>query len=636
MSTNYNADSIKILKGLEPVRKRPGMYIGSTDEKGLHHLIWEIFDNCIDEVLAGYGNEIIVTLKKDNSIIVTDYGRGIPIGINKESKISSVETVFTNLHAGGKFDNDAYKVSGGLHGVGASVVNALSKWLNVIVNREGKIYEAKFINGGQIEQKLTKIGETSKTGTIIHFKPDDTIFTTTTFISSIIEERLQESSFLFSNLKIIFNNEITGKSYEFKSKNGIKDFILFLNPNKPLLTPIIYYKSSELNIEVEVAFAYTNDLEPTIVSFANSIKTFEGGSHESGFRIGFSDVINNFARKWKILKQKDKNLDWSDVKEGLSVVISVKIPENIISYEAQTKNKLFTIEARTAVKKVTEEKLEFWFNENKNQAVEIIKKAIIARDAKLAAKRMRETFKKTKIHKIDRIISEKLTPAQSKIPAERELFLVEGDSAGGSAKLGRNKKYQAILPLKGKVINVLKASIHDVLKNEEVNTIIHCLGTGILKEFDLKKLKYHKIIIMTDADTDGAHIQILLLTLFYRYMSELIINGNIYIAQPPLYKLANKKTKEIKYAFNEVDFEILKKTMGNCEIQRYKGLGEMNAIQLWDTTMDPKERLLIKVTLKDFVKAEKEIYTLMGDDAKLRKEWISTHISFTENEEFNE
>ena len=626
---SYTADNIKVLKGLEPVRKRPGMYIGSTDYRGLHHLIWEIFDNCIDEILAGYGNKIEVTLKSDNSILIKDNGRGIPVDINKDTKMSAVETVFTVLHAGGKFDNDAYATAGGLHGVGASVVNALSEWLTCVVSRDGNLYQCKFSEGGsKIEQPLTKIGTSNKTGTIIHFKPDKTIFKEVVFNPNIIRERLREASFLFKNLKIVFNDEINKTSDTFESKNGISEFVSFINETRNSYSPICYIAGKTDRIEVEIAFQYCDDMNETIVSFANSIKTGEGGAHESGFKVALTEIFNDYGRKWGIIKPKDKNLEGSDTREGIGAIISVKVPENIISYEGQTKNKLFTPEAREATKKIASEQISFWFEEHKKEAQKIIQKAILARDARQAAKKVRENTKKQSKSGVERILSGKLTPPQVKDSKLNELFLVEGDSAGGSAKLGRDRKYQAILPLKGKVINVEKANVLEVLKNEEIGTIITCLGTGTLKNFDISKLKYNKIIIMTDADTDGAHIQILLLTMFYRYMKPLIENGHVYIALPPLYKLTNKKTKKFYYAWDEEELDALKKENPSFEIQRYKGLGEMNSDQLWETTMNPETRQLIRVNIDDLIIAERQVNILMGDNSQLRKDWINQNIDF--------
>ncbi len=625
----YNESNIKVLKGLDPVRKRPGMYIGSTDSRGLHHLIWEIFDNAVDEVLAGVANIIEIIYERDGSIIIKDNGRGIPTGINKSTGISSVETVFTVLHAGGKFDETAYKVSGGLHGVGASVVNALSEWLVVRVNRGGKVYEARFEHGGAIAKPLHEIAKTNRTGTYIHFKPDKKIFKNAKFNVSTIKERIRESSFLFEGLKITFEDKLNRTYDEFVANDGIAEYVAFINENRTTISPIARFESKHNDVEVAIALQYTNDMNEIIISFANSVKTYEGGSHETGFKIALTETINDYARKWKLLKERDKNLDGSDIREGLAAVISVKIPEHLITYEGQTKNKLYTPEAREAVKKVLNEKLSFWFEENKIKGQDIIKKALLARDARNAARKARDAVRKTKGKKVEKILSGKLTPAQSKDPRVRELFLVEGDSAGGSAKLGRNKVNQAILPLKGKVINVEKAKLLDVLRNEEIGTIITCLGTGISKEFDLKKLKYNKIIIMTDADTDGAHIQVLLLTMFYRFFKPLVEAGHIYIAMPPLYKITYKKTKEYAYAWDENTIEDLKKGKGAYEIQRYKGLGEMNAEQLWDTTMNPETRQLIRVQIDDLAIAERQVSVLMGDNVAKRKTWINANVDFT-------
>lgn len=626
---NYTGDDIKVLKGLEPVRKRPGMYIGSTDARGLHHLIWEIFDNSIDEHLAGYGDTIQVELHKDGSILVKDNARGIPVDKHKETGLSTVETVLTVLHAGGKFDESAYKASGGLHGVGASVVNALSEWLVCTVSTKSGVYTCRFENGGSIVEPLHKIGESRKTGTIIHFKPDPKIFKTTTeFNPSIISERLRESSFLFPDLRIIFDDQINKNTYEYQATNGLTAFVEFLNEARTPYTPVCQVSGKHNNVEVEVAFQYCDDMNETIVSFANSIKTNEGGAHESGFKSALTEVINEYGKKWGILKAKDKNLEGTDVREGIGAIISVKVPESLISYEGQTKNKLFTPEAKETTNKVVKEQVGYWFEEHRKESEKIIKRCLLARDARIAARKVRENTKATKKSGADRILSGKLTPAQSKDYKMNELFLVEGDSAGGSAKLGRDKKYQAILPLKGKVINVEKANVLDVLKNEEIGTIITCLGTGVLKNFDLSKLKYDKVIIMTDADTDGAHIQILLLTMFYRYMKPLVEQGHVYIALPPLFKVSKKNSKEFKYAWDEFELEEVKKGMGACEIQRYKGLGEMNADQLWETTMNPETRTLIKVTVDDLVVAERQLNILMGDNAQLRKDWITNNIDF--------
>lgn len=625
---SYKESDIKVLEGLEPVRKRPGMYIGSTDSRGLHHLIWELFDNSVDEVLAGYATTIKLTLHKDGSFTVEDNGRGIPIGIHPKTKMSTVDTVFTSLHSGGKFDENAYGVSGGLHGVGSSVVNALSSWLNVEVKREGKIYQSKYNQGGKIKQKSTVIGTTNKTGTKVTFFPDSTIFKNISFNASIIIERIKETSFLFKGLKIIFTNESNNTTEEYLAENGLIEFVEFINSTSKPISQIIFIEGKDLGIEAEIAFQYNDSNSETFVSFANSVKTKEGGSHETGFKTALTETLNDYARKWKLLKEKEKNFEGSDFREGLVCVISVKVPERLISYEGQTKNKLFTQEAYTVVRSIVKNKFTYWLEENKKDAKEIIEKAYLSREAREAARKAREEVKQLKGQKKERILSGKLTPCQSKDNVNTELFLVEGDSAGGSAKLGRDRKYQAILPLKGKVINVEKAQLKDLLKNEEIGTIISCIGASIGSDFDVSKANYGKIIIMTDADTDGAHIRVLLLTFFYRYMRPLIENGKVYIALPPLYKLTNTKNKKSFYVWEDYELDELKKTNSSYEIQRYKGLGEMNAEQLWETTMDPENRQLIQVSIEDAALTERRVSVLMGEDANKRKEWINNNVDF--------
>ncbi len=633
MKQNYNANNIKVLEGLEPVRKRPGMYIGSTDTRGLHHLVWELLDNAIDEVMAGYANKIIVTLHANNFLSVEDNGRGIPVDINKTTKLSAVETVFTVLHAGGKFDDDAYKTAGGLHGVGSSVVNALSDVLICQVYRDKKIHEAKFMTGGKIVQSLKIVGETQKQGTKVLFHPDPLIFKDLKFNVATIKERLLESSFLFEGLDIEFIDEINKTKQKFISNNGISDFVQYLTKNKVATSPVIYFNDKTQNIPVNVAFQYTDEINDMIISFANSVKTIEGGSHVNGFKSGLVSAINNYAQKWKLLKEKEKNLDSDDIIEGIIAIISVQVPENIITYEGQTKNKLFTPSAYEITKKVVDDAVSKWLDQNKTASFNLIKQIIAARNARIAAKKTRESLRKTKGKQAEKILSSKLTPAQSKTPELNELFLVEGDSAGGSAKLGRNKKFQAILPLKGKVINVEKAKLSDVLKNEEIGTIITCLGTGIDKNFNLDRLKYHKVIIMTDADVDGSHIQALLLTMFYRFMRPLIEHGHIYLAQPPLYKIWKKSNpKEFKYAWDENELADLKAEYKNYEVQRYKGLGEMNPEQLWETTMDPETRKLMKISITDLIAADLQVDTLMGEDSTARKKWIDENVNFEYDE----
>ena len=633
-SKKYLDSSIKVLEGLEPVRKRPGMYIGSTDVHGLHHLIWEIFDNSVDEVISGNADTIQLILKKNGSITIEDNGRGIPIGVNQTTKLSTIDTVFTVLHAGGKFDDNAYKTAGGLHGVGSSVVNALSEWLTVTVKRENKIVESKYQNGGKIVQPAKVIGTTNRTGTTVSFKPDPTIFKITKFNPSVIKERIRESSFLHKNLKIVFEDENTNENITYFSKDGLVEYVKFINESKTTIGNVCNFSGKGTNnIEIDIALQYCSDSSETIISFANSVKTIEGGSHETGFKSALTESINEYARKWNLLKDKDKNLEGDDTREGLTAVISVRVPEAIISYEGQTKNKLFTQEANASVKKFFGEKFNFWLEENKNTATKIIQKAINARNARLAAKKAREDIKKIKNSKQKLLLSGKLTPAQSKNYKENELFLVEGDSAGGSAKLARNKINQAILPLRGKILNVEKARLNDLLLNEEISTIISCLGAGVGNDFNIDDLKYNKIIIMSDADTDGAHIQILLLTFFYRFMKPLIEKGHVYVALPPLFKIKSKSSNNSQYAWNEQELELIKSTMKNYEIQRYKGLGEMSADQLWETTMDPQKRSLIKVSITDAALAERRVNILMGDNSSLRKEWIDNNIDFNLEEE---
>jgi len=629
MIQKYTEENIKVLEGLEPVRKRPGMYIGSTDTYGLHHLVWEIFDNSVDEVLAGNADLITIILKKDGSVSIQDNGRGIPTGVNATTGLSTVDTVFTTLHAGGKFDDSAYHSAGGLHGVGSSVVNALSKWCNVTVYRGRQVWEAKYVDGGKILQPLKTTGNTNMTGTKVHFMPDPSIFKTTEFKPSIIKERVREATYLFKGLKVVFKDEINNTSDEFIANSGITEYVDFINDTKSALHKTASFKGKANGIDVEIALQYVSDSSEIIVSFANSVKTKEGGSHETAFKTALTETINAYSRKNGLLKEKDKNFEGADVREGLTAVVTVLVPEKLVAYEGQTKNKLFTQEAFAAVKQVFSEQFGFWLEENKAYATKIINKALIARDARVAARKAREDVKKLK-NKADKatFLSGKLTPAQSKQAELNEIFLVEGDSAGGSAKLARDKKHQAILPLRGKILNVEKAKLSDLLHNEEISTIILALGAGINDDYDESALKYHKVVIMTDADVDGAHIRILLLTFFYRFMKKLIENGRVYIALAPLYKVTKKNTKEFAYAWNEQELEELKAKFKNCDIQRYKGLGEMNADQLKETTMAKENRKMIKVTIEDAALAERRISTLMGDNASLRKTWIDENVSF--------
>lgn len=625
---NYDGSNIKILEGLDAVRKRPGMYIGSTDYRGLHHLVWEIIDNAMDEALNGYGEQIDVTINNDQSITIRDYGRGVPVDMH-ESGIPTTEVIFTKLHAGGKFDANSYKKSGGLHGVGSSVTNALSTKLILHIWRDGYEWEQTFSEGGEKHTPLKKGKKTKETGTSVTFYPDPNIFDTTDFNFKMIATRMRESAFLNSGLKLTLTDLRTDSHEEFCYQDGIKAFIGYLTQEKKHISkPILIKNSDDSEIQVEIGLEYNETYNEDIISFVNCVRTPDGGTHEAGFKSGLTKTINEYARKNNLLKAKDKNFEGADVREGLTCIISVKIPENILQFEGQTKSKLGTPEAKAAVENIIVSQLGLYFDQNKTEATKIINKAITSRNARMAAKKARSEVRKGK-NKKELLLSGKLTPAQTKKVEERELFLVEGDSAGGSAKQGRNRKYQAILPLRGKVVNTEKAKIEDIYKNEELSTIVNILGTGIGSEFDIKNLKYGKIVIMTDADTDGSHIQILLLTFFYRYLRPLIEEGHIFIAQPPLYKIATLDNKDVKYAWDEQELNKITKAMKKKHyVQRYKGLGEMDANQLWETTMDPERRQLIQLKIDDIVTAEKEVTTLMGNDVERRRDWIETNIDF--------
>ena len=625
----YDESSIKILEGLEAVRKRPGMYIGSTDKRGLHHLIWEIVDNGIDEVINGYGKKIKIILHKDKSVSVEDEGRGVPVGKHASGK-STPEVIYTVLHAGGKFESSGYTVSGGLHGVGASVVNALSKWMEVTIKREGYEHFIRFKDGGKVDIPLTKRDKTSKTGTRVRFMPDDEIFSTTNFSFTTVCERMQESAFLLEGLTVEVTDEEDNRHESFCYEDGLKAFVESINEDKKELHKATVMNGAKDKIDVKVAFQYTESYSENIISFVNNVKTGDGGTHEVGFKTAVTRVFNEYAKDNSYLKAKDKNLEGPDTREGLTAVISLKIPEALLQFEGQTKGKLGTPIARTVVDSIVSEKLRFFLEENKAIATAILNKMIKSRNAREAARKARDEARNGKNKdKKERIISGKLTPAQSKNPKINELFLVEGDSAGGSAKTGRDRKYQAILPLRGKVLNTEKANLEDAYKNEEINTMIHAIGAGVGSDFDINDSNYDKVIIMTDADVDGSHIQILLLTFFYRYMKPLIETGHLYIAMPPLYKI--ECGKEGEYAWTEEDRKnLLEKYKGkSTKTQRYKGLGEMDATQLWETTMDPRTRSLIKVSINDAALAEKRVRVLMGDKVEPRKEWIEENVEFS-------
>ena len=629
----YDESSIKILEGLEAVRKRPGMYIGSTDKRGLHHLVWEIVDNSIDEVINGYGNIVKILMRKDGSITVADNGRGIPTGKHESGK-STPEVIYTVLHAGGKFEEGNYKVSGGLHGVGGSVVNALSKKMDVTIYRDGKIANIRFCDGGKVESPLKFIGETKKTGTVVTFLPDYEVFKNCDFSFTTICERMQESAFLLSGLVVEVADEKTGREAKFHYENGLINFVEYINENKRALHKVINFSGQKEGIEVEIAMQYSESYSENILSFVNNVKTVDGGSHEVGFKTGITKAFNDYAKEKNLLKAKDGTFDGSDVREGLSAVINLRIPEKLLQFEGQTKGKLGTPEARSITESITYEHLKFFLEENKEIALTIIEKASKSKLAREAARKAREAARAGKgKDKKEKVLSGKLAKATGKDSKINELFLVEGDSAGGSAKTGRNRETQAILPLRGKVLNCEKASSNDINANEELNTLTYAIGAGIGSDFDPKDSNYGKVIIMTDADDDGAHIQILLLTFFYRFMRPLIEEGMLYIANPPLYALDFGKSKE--YVATDEELEEKKKTTkGSYKIQRFKGLGEMDADELYETTMNPETRSLIKVSITDAALAEKRVSVLMGDKVEPRKEWIEENVDFSLEDSF--
>ncbi len=638
-NNQYNDDSITVLEGLEHVRKRPGMYIGSTDERGLHHLVWEIVDNAIDEALAGYGREIVVTINEDNSITVEDNGRGVPCGLHSTGK-NTMEIIYTKLNAGGKFGGNGYKTTGGLHGVGASVVNALSSYMFVTSYRDGKIHQMKFENGGTKVSPVSIIGDTRKTGTTVTFKPDPNIFTTTVYSYDTIKTRIRESAFLIKNLKMVLKDKRSNKTDTFVYENGISEYVAFMTTGKKPIHNVAYFEGDyhlpegKEKIEVEVALQFIESYSETIVSFVNNVKTGDGGSHETGFKSALTKAFNEYAHRTRLIKD-NVQLEGTDIRAGMSAVVSVRIGEKLLEFEGQTKGKLGTPAAKVAVDNILSEQLSYFLIENKDLAETIVKKALKEAESRAAARKAREQARMDKKDKGEKNISAKLAPTSEKNKEINELYLVEGDSAGGSAKQGRDRRFQAILPLRGKVLNTEKASAEAALKNEEIATMIYTIGADYGSGFDLKKCNYKKIIIMTDADDDGAHIQVLLLTFFFRYMRPLIEDGRVYLAMPPLFKITKcGKKEEIIYAWtNEEKEKILSECKCQTIIQRYKGLGEMNAEQLWETTMNPETRTLVQVHIDDLAEAESQIEVLMGGDSTRRRDWLENHVSFTLEEE---
>ena len=625
---SYTADDIQVLEGLEAVRMRPGMYIGSTSSRGLHHLVWEIVDNGIDEALAGFASQIDVTIEKDDIIAVRDNGRGMPVGIHEKTGISAVETIMTVLHAGGKFGGGAYKVSGGLHGVGASVVNALSEWLEVTVYQDGKIYFIRFENGGNTVAPLKIIGQTKETGTLVRFKADPEIFKeTTVYDLETLNSRLRQLAFLNKNIRLTLTDEREEEPVhvDYHYAGGIMEYVRYLNKSRSVLSDkVIYVEGLQDGILAEVALQYNDGYQSQIYSFCNNIHTHEGGFHEDGFRMALTRVINNYAKNNNLIK-KEETLSQDDVKEGLVAIISIKHPDP--QYEGQTKTKLGNSEVRKIVSNIAGDQIARFFLENPNDAKAIVDKAIVASKARIAAKKARElTRRKSALDGISSLPG-KLTDCSSKDASECEIYIVEGDSAGGSAKQGRDAKTQAILPLRGKILNVEKARTHRIFENAEIRSMITAFGCGIQDEVDLDKLRYHKIVIMTDADVDGSHICTLMLTFLYRFMKPVIENGYVYIAQPPLYKI--QKGKKIAYAYKEEEMPALREEFKDgYKIQRYKGLGEMDAEQLWETTMDPKNRVLKRVTIDDAMEADNVFNMLMGEDVEPRREFITKNATY--------
>jgi len=627
----YNEDSIDVLEGLEGVRKRPAMYIGSTNSTGLHHLVWEILDNAIDEALSGFGDTIYLTIHADGSLTVKDSGRGIPVGIQKQTGKPAIEIIFMTLHSGGKFSDKNYVSSAGLHGVGASVTNALSEYVDVIVSREGYTYHIRFENGGKKVGKLEKGAKTNKTGTTVRFKPDPKVFTITDFKWETIIAHLQESAFLMKKVRFIAKDERTNMEAEYYYEEGLKEYIASLNETKEKMHQVLVFEDLGSDIKIEISMQYClQDYNESIYSYVNNIRTKDGGTHENGFRAGLTRAVNEYAETNALLRNKIK-LEGTDIREGLTAIVSLKIPEGKLEFEGQTKGKLGTPDALAAVQNMIYSKLTYHLVENKDFATNLIKKCVDSQAARMAARKAKEEARGNKKFRSDTLLSDKLTPAQSKEYALNELFIVEGDSAGGTAKNGRDRLHQAILPLRGKPLNTDSLTMEQMLKNTEFATLIATISAGVGPSFDLQDAKYGKIIIMTDADTDGAHIQTLLLTFFYHHMRPLINAGKVYIAIPPLYRIMNEqKQNQFAYAWTEEELEKAKKVVGSpYRISRYKGLGEMNASQLKETTMDPKSRTLIRVNIEDPLIVERRVGILMGKDPSVRRKWVEENIDFT-------
>ena len=634
--TSYTAADIEILEGLAGVRKRPAMYIGSTNQNGLHHLAWEILDNAVDEALSGFGKEIKITIQKDGALAVEDEGRGIPVDIHRQTGMPAVQLIFSTLHSGGKFSSKVYTSSAGLHGVGSAVTNALSTYCDVTVFRNGKINHLRFEDGGKLVTPLEVLGNTKKHGTLVKFLPDSRIFSTTEFKFDIIANHIKESAFLLKGVKFSLLNEKTQEKVEYLYEDGIKAYIKDIQSNKNTLGDIISFEGEEDTIKIDIAMQYAyQDYGENIYSYANNVRTRDGGTHEQGFRAGITKAVNDYAEENSILKGKTK-LEGSDIREGLTAVISLKIPEAKLEYEGQTKQKLGTPEALPILTNFVYNNFSYYLNENKEFAVNLIKKCIDAQNARVAARKAKDEARSKRTLKQDVVLSDKLTPATSKDYDKNELFIVEGDSAGGTAKSSRDRMHQAILPLRGKPLNTFGIPVEKTLKNEECATMINTIGAGVKETFNADNSHYGKVIIMTDADTDGAHIQTLLITFFYNYMRPLILKGKLFVAMPPLYRVYKEVNHKMiyRYAWNDNDLELAKKEIPGGKVSRYKGLGEMNAEQLWETTMDPKRRQLLKVTIEDALVAEQRMVTLMGSDAQERRRWIEENINFNEVDSF--